>query len=429
MRLWDGFTDPLIGFLIDKTESKLGKFRPFMILGNVILASTTIILFKTTHLVPEKLRLLYFIFIYAIYIIGYTFQTAVTKAGQTVLTNDPKQRPVFTLLDSFYNLFAFGGGQIFVASFLVKKHNGFTMSFFNEFILYFISISAIFTALAVLGIWTKDRKENFGIGNGAQLRMKDYWPVIKNNKAIQMLIVAASTDKLSGTIMRNSVVGVMLFGILIGNYDLSGTIVVFAVLPTVIITIIGVRVAALAGQNKALVISTWACLINYSLFFIFLNIADLTTISLSGINAATIMFFLLYVLGAGFASVAGNIVIPMIADCSDYETYKTGKYVPGMMGTVFSFVDKPISSFSITIIGFTLAAVGYKEQFPQLHDTATPVIFWTTMFLFIGMPILGWIASLVAMKFYPLDKEKMIEIQATLEEKRDEIQQVTTYQG
>ncbi len=65
-----------------------------------------------------------------------------------------------------------------------------------------------------------------------------------------MLIVAASTDKLSGTIMRNSVVGVMLFGILIGNYDLSGTIVVFAVLPTVIITIIGVRITARDGQKK-----------------------------------------------------------------------------------------------------------------------------------------------------------------------------------
>ncbi len=76
-----------------------------------------------------------------------------------------------------------------------------------------------------------------------------------------------------------------------------------------------------------------------------------------------------------------------------------------MIGTVFSFVDKLISSLSITIIGFTLAAVGYKEQFPQLHEDPTPVIFWTTMFLFIGIPILGWIASLVAMRFYPLDKE------------------------
>ncbi|MBN2220913.1 MAG: MFS transporter, partial [Vallitaleaceae bacterium] len=37
-RIWDGFTDPIIGFFIDKTESKFGKFRPFMVLGNAMLA-------------------------------------------------------------------------------------------------------------------------------------------------------------------------------------------------------------------------------------------------------------------------------------------------------------------------------------------------------------------------------------------------------
>lgn len=40
-RVWDGFTDPIIGYFIDKTESKFGKFRPFMIIGNVILAITS----------------------------------------------------------------------------------------------------------------------------------------------------------------------------------------------------------------------------------------------------------------------------------------------------------------------------------------------------------------------------------------------------
>lgn len=48
----------------------------------------------------------------------------------------------------------------------------------------------------------------------------------------------------------------------------------------------------------------------------------------------------------------------------------------------------------------------------------TSGIFWVTIFLFVGMPILGWIASLIAMKFYPLDKEKMIEVQAKIAERK-----------
>lgn len=52
MRIWDGVTDPIIGFVVDKTNGKFGKNRPFMVLGNVILAVMAIIIFKTTHLVP-----------------------------------------------------------------------------------------------------------------------------------------------------------------------------------------------------------------------------------------------------------------------------------------------------------------------------------------------------------------------------------------
>src|SRR5690625_3535042 len=127
MRVFDGITDPIVGFIIDKLESKLGKFRPMMIIGNIILASTMLIMYNVTHLLPEGLQFIFFVFIYAIYIIGYTMQTACTKAAQTVLTNHPKQRPLFAIFDASYNVGVFTGGQVFVASYLVSKHGDFNM--------------------------------------------------------------------------------------------------------------------------------------------------------------------------------------------------------------------------------------------------------------------------------------------------------------
>ena len=79
MRIFDGITDPIVGFLIDKTDGKFGKFRPFMVIGNAILAIMTIVMYTTVHRVPENIRLIYFVGCYAIYIIGYTCQTACTK--------------------------------------------------------------------------------------------------------------------------------------------------------------------------------------------------------------------------------------------------------------------------------------------------------------------------------------------------------------
>ena len=46
--------------------------------------------------------------------------------------------------------------------------------------------------------------------------------------------------------------------------------------------------------------------------------------------------------------------IPMVADCADYETYRSGKFIPGIMGTLFSLVDKLVSSLASTVVSVVL---------------------------------------------------------------------------
>ncbi|MGJ9386188.1 MFS transporter, partial [Salipaludibacillus sp. CF4.18] len=132
MRVFDAITDPIIGFIIDRTETKYGKFRPIMLIGNIILLISFLVLYNVTHLVPEMMQLTFFIVIYALYIIGYTMQTTVTRAAQTVLTNHPKQRPLFTIFDAVYNISLFTGGQIYVATYLIAKHGDFNLGLFSE---------------------------------------------------------------------------------------------------------------------------------------------------------------------------------------------------------------------------------------------------------------------------------------------------------
>ena len=100
MRLFDAITDPIIGALMDRTNGKFGKFRPFMVIGNLIMAASILVLYCLTPLIPASamgLRYAAFVGLYAVWVIGYTFQTSCTRSGQTVLTNAPKQRPLFTI--------------------------------------------------------------------------------------------------------------------------------------------------------------------------------------------------------------------------------------------------------------------------------------------------------------------------------------------
>ncbi|WP_227937745.1 MFS transporter [Alkalihalobacillus deserti] len=421
MRFFDGITDPIIGFVIDKTESKFGKFGPLMVIGNIILAVTTFIMFTFTHMLPDSLQLLFFIAIYAIHIIGYTFQTACTRAAQTVLTNDPKQRPIFSIFDATYNSILFTLGQIFIASVLVAKHGGFSEALFSELKYYAIIISAIFTILAVIAIKPKDRKEYYGLAdNNVKTRFRDYWPVLKGNRPLQMLVIAASSDKLAASMTRQAAVGVMFFGIMLGDYALSGTIGLITLAPMLLITFFGIGKARKIGMKRAFVMGTWAALLLFTVTIVYLLMIDTSTISLTNIGLVTVVFLIVYSLGMGFQALTGNMVIPMIADVSDYETYKTGRYIPGMIATIFSFVDKFISSLAPALVGFAVAFIGFRDELPQVGDTLTTSLLVMALLLKFGVPMFGYICSIIAMKFYKLDDKEMEEIQTAIAEIKDQ---------
>ena len=95
MRLFDAVTDPsLVPSWTAPTA--VGKFRPFMVIGNLIMAASILVLYCLTPLIPASamgLRYAAFVALYAVWVIGYTFQTSCTRSGQTVLTNDPQAAP------------------------------------------------------------------------------------------------------------------------------------------------------------------------------------------------------------------------------------------------------------------------------------------------------------------------------------------------
>lgn len=431
MRMWDGVTDPFIGYIVDKTNTKFGKNRPFIVIGNLILAVTSGIIFYLIPNIPNAIRFPAYIVLYMVYIIGYTCQCVVTKSAQTCLTNDPKQRPVFTMFDATYNTVVFSLLPLYVTGVLLPKHGGAAAwsspAMFQDLWGFCAAISACCAVLAIIGLWRKDRVEYFGVGKVVKIGFKDYWEVMRKNRAIQMLVVSASSDKLCTSMMTNSVVYVMLFGIIVGNYDQYGFMSAVTSIPAVLITLVMIAfVAVRLGQKKAIVVGSWGAIISAIGLLALFIVGDPTTLDLSfanGLTAFTALFLILFLANKGFYGMAGNIVIPMTADCADYEVYRSGKYVPGLMGTLFSFVDKMISSLAGTFVALLVASIGFTTANPTQDTPYSTGIFWVTMACFIGAPILGWACNLVAMKFYPLTKEKMAEIQEKIGEIKKKAQQ------
>ena len=423
MRIWDGVTDPFVGFMVDKTNGKFGKNRPFMVIGNIILCVTSFIAFHVTHNLPQAARFPFYVVVLMVYYLGYTCQCVVTKSAQSCLTNDPKQRPLFASFDGVYNTVLFAGLAVLTAKIAnsYKDFGGYASTqFFHTFWMMVAIVSGTFTLLAVIAISPKDRPEFFGTGKPIKVGLKDYWDTLKNNRAIQMLVLSASTDKLGNT-AKTSAVQVALFACIAGSTLLQGNVTALTTIPTCILTFLCISALATKfGQRKGMIIGSVGALIGNGALIALWLLGDPTTMTSNPETGALnwgyflILYLVLTVVTGGFQNLAGNIVIPMTADCADYEVYRSGKYVPGLMGTLFSFVDKLVSSLAATVVALFYSMVGFKDALP---DTMTPYsdgIFWATIGCFVLLPIVGWLCNVVAMHFYPLTKEKMEEIQAEI---------------
>lgn len=407
MRVWDGITDPIIGYLLDKTNGRFGKFRPFMLIGNIIIIATMVAIFHIPGEWSTFAKYLVTTILYVIHIIGYTFQTACTKGAQAALTNDPTQRPVFTWFDAVFNLILFNGATFLITKVMAPTYakNMIDPQLFKDISYIFAALSFALTILAIIGIWQKDRTEFFGLGeNTVKVKFRDYLDVISHNRPLQMLIVAASTDKLANVAVRGGLI--YFFSNLILDASVYGTYSLYAMVPSFLITTLGVAWSRKVGIKKAFVLTTWLSTIMLVALIVFTP-----AVIGQGVTGAVIALLSLFAVQQGMGSIAGNIVIPMIADCSDYETYRTGRFIPGMMGTLFSFVDKLISSASTFIIGAAIAWAGFGNVKIEPNKATNSKFEIAILFVIFGLPLIGHIASIISMKWYELTAERMHEIQ------------------
>ena len=426
MRLFDAITDPIIGALMDKTNTRFGKFRPFMVIGNVIMALAVIVLYVLTPMIPDTMmwaRFAAFTGVYAIWVIGYTFQTSVTRAAQAVLTNDPKQRPLFTIFNTIGSLAGMGVMQ-FVGPILAGDgfFGDYNATWFAVMTPIGIVMSILLTVLAIIGIWEKDNEKYFGLG-GKQEKVKvaEYVQIIKNNKPLQRLMIAGGGCKLALAIATNVTVLCMLYGCMMGNYDgLYLPMMVLGYAFSAPFFALTVRTSQKHGQKRSLMTYVAVALVCYvgvlTLLLLWqpgnpaLNLQFMTDGKLT-INLYTIAFLLFFGIGYGAYYSTADMPIPMVADCADYETYRSGKFIPGIMGTLFSLVDKLVSSLSSTVVFLAVSFIGYQG----LPTKATPYISgmnWVVIALFCLVPMTAWALTLWAMKGYELDGKKVKTIQA-----------------
>lgn len=246
-------------------------------------------------------------------------------------------------------------------------------------------------------------------------------------------MIAGGGCKLALAIATNTAVLAMLYGGMMGDYDnLYLPMMVLGYVFSAPFFYLTIRTSQKQGQKASLMRYVGVALVCYIGVMVLLLLwgrGDAFTLSLYStengfhltLNLYTVLFILFFGIGYGAYYATADMPIPMVADCSDYETYRSGKYVPGIIGTLFSLVDKLVSSLSSTVVAFAAAAIGFSQALPGADDPFVPGMNTVVIILFCVIPMAAWAATLLAMKGYILTGDKMKEIQAVNAVRKDAI--------
>jgi Na+/melibiose symporter-like transporter len=415
-RIFDAITDPLIALITDRFNTRFGRLRIVSGIGLAIMSLSVFAMFFW----GIGQGIVFFTAIYMIYIIGYTiYGVSTLNQAAPILTTDPVQRSSLFRFNAIYSLlFSTLVGSVYLSMVLAPKYGGLKIAAFQEMAVMAVIVGIVFWFFYAIAISSVDKPESFvnRQDKKAKVGFKDMLAILKSNRALQMYMLAAISDKLALMASSQSAVTTLIMGVIIGNYTFNGILGFINIVPTIALIFLSTRLMGKASAKTAVLRWSMICVVLSVVYVLFMVIVDPKQISVAVVP--TVLFVIINACNTGCRQATSAVTMAMIPDITDYEMYRSGNFMPSTVTACYSLMDKLISSFAATIVGFCLAAIGYTTVMPQPGDQSSPAIFWMAMFLSQGIPILGWMCTFIAMRFYPLDKEKMAEVQRCNHEAR-----------
>lgn len=405
-RIWDAANDPIMGIIGDRTNTKWGKFRPFLLWVAIPFGIIGVLTFTTPDLSGSG-KLAYAYVTYTLMMMVYTAINVPYGSLMGVMSNDGGQR---TSLASWRFIGAFSGGL-----FVTVSANS-MVAFFSEGrseatgFQYTIGIYAAVAAVLFLLVFagTKERvipeKEKAGT---LKEDLKDLW---KNKPWFIMLGANISTlifiSMRDGSILFyfKYIVGDQVVSLFGQSYAWSSSVLSSAYMSIWLATnIIGVVIAkpmaSKFGKKNTFIISALTSAA-FSFIFFFIGADQIVTI-----------YSLNILLG-----ISSGIVLPlgwsMYADIADYSEWKTGRRATGLVFSSGSMSQKFGWTIGGALSGWMLSAFGFE---PNVEQTDTAILGIRLMISVIAG--CGALMAFLFIRMYQLDESMMSRVKSELETK------------
>ena len=413
-RVWDAVDDPVMGTLVDKTRTKWGKMRPYLLFATLPLIISTASLFIVPSGIGQTGKIVYAYITYILWGIIYTLCDVPFWGLASAMTPNPKERISFIstsrLVHSIGGALPMVIAPLFVGA--LGNKTGYTVAG--------ISIAVFGGALFILSFF----------GTEERSKSKDKAPTLREclgylriNQPLRCVVGASVIGFMRAIpIVAGMYIATYVLGEQTLNFFGKSIVLNGAALNTVLIAGWGV-----SGYIGMILTPKICSKLNYRQIYYFSSVigaAACLWLFFAEKNLVNI-FISMLVVGLPYGVIC-NINYSMIADSVDYVEWKTGKRTEGVTVSFQTLMNKTMTALQSGAVSLVLIFVNFIQPVevagqlvpqPQNQSTITGFILLITL-----LPALGWIIGVIPMKYYTFIGDERIKAHKELMKRREEVQ-------
>ena len=389
-RLSDAITDPLMGLLADRTRTRWGKLRPYLLYGAAPLGLASVLLFS----VPPWSGCAKVAYAYATYILWGVCFTVVTipySALTAAITSDAQER---TQLSTYRIAFATMGGG------LVAVVTPGLVGMFESPAVGFRTLMAVYSLLGTGMLWYcfATVTERVQASQAVRVGPRDILRVFRSAGPLWVLMVVFVLGSVSFTLQTGA--KLYYFKYNLGREDLWPVFLLSMAIPSFLGIAAAPAVWARLGKAGGMVVCSL-----------------LTFVSGLGVYFTPYdqigMIFFWSIVGAFGGAPVGVLTWSIIPDTVEYAEWKSGIRAEGIIYSVTGFFQKTSGALGGALSGMILAATGYVAGAAQSERALHGILSTITI-----VPMAFGVGAVIALLFYRIDAETHARIVAEIDERR-----------
>ena len=377
--LWDAINDPLMGGICDRTKTKFGSFRPYLLWVPAVLTVVSFLLFLNPQFASTGAKVAWFSIFYILFGMSVTALTMPQMALIPAVTKNDAERAQAIQLGIISIAVAFTIASTFTAGWVEKIGS-------------YAPLMIIYGILAIAAnLWLfRSTKERYKpeVEEGRSI-LKDFGVFLKHKKLIIMLIVWMMASVGYGSMFSTSVYYIMyyimrpdLIGLYMGILSIGALVSMMVIMPIVL--------KVFRTPTRAFIVTQAVTLVCYVILF-FVG------------NKSLPLLFVISFIATAFSSMEQGLINFYVNDTIDYLMLKEGVSMNGMISAIKGFAYKCGSTMVSSGILAILAATGYIAN--AIGGQPDSAMFAINSLRF-AIPALTCVIIIVCLLFNPIEPHR-----------------------